>query len=195
MTDGETLRCVLEAGHRDPEIGTDHAGPVQGPAGRTCWSDSAIGATPHVAETDTRQEPAPVPFFERLVELSRLEDGWLDGQGKAPSLGVLQAASRLCEALPAALSPHVYPTAPGGVQLEWEDQHGQHYLEVQPDQHLFLLSVDREEQQELAALRAEVAAARKFAGEMRDFCSPHGVAADYADRLLEAMNQAREGRP
>lgn len=38
----------------------------------------------------------------------------------------------------------------------------------------------------------EVAAARKFAGEMREFCSPHGVAADYADRLIEAMDRAKD---
>lgn len=37
----------------------------------------------------------------------------------------------------------------------------------------------------------EVTAARKFAVEMRDFCSPHGVATDYADRLIEAMDRAR----
>lgn len=43
-------------------------------------------------------------------------------------------------------------------------------------------------------LEAEVAAARRFAGEMRDFCSPHGVAVDYADRLLEAMDRAKEGQ-
>lgn len=41
------------------------------------------------------------------------------------------------------------------------------------------------------AAEREVAAARKFAGEMRDFCSPHGVAADYADRLIEAMDRAK----
>lgn len=40
----------------------------------------------------------------------------------------------------------------------------------------------------------EVEAARKFAGEMREFCSPHGVAADYADQLLEVMDRAKEGR-
>lgn len=44
------------------------------------------------------------------------------------------------------------------------------------------------------AAEREVAAARKFAAEMRDFCSPHGVAADYADRLVEAMDPAKEGR-
>lgn len=40
-------------------------------------------------------------------------------------------------------------------------------------------------------LEAEVSAARKFAEEMRDFCSPHAVAAQYADQLSEAMDQAR----
>lgn len=40
-------------------------------------------------------------------------------------------------------------------------------------------------------LEAEVAAARLFAAEMRDFCSPHAIAADYADRLVEAMDRAK----
>ncbi|WP_086732877.1 hypothetical protein [Streptomyces glaucescens] len=44
-------------------------------------------------------------------------------------------------------------------------------------------------------LEAEVAAARAFAAEMRNFCSPHGVAVDYAERLIEAMDRAKEGRP
>jgi hypothetical protein len=47
---------------------------------------------------------------------------------------------------------------------------------------------------ELEQARAEVAAARKFAADMRDFASPHGVAVDYADRLTEAMDRAKEGR-
>jgi hypothetical protein len=42
-------------------------------------------------------------------------------------------------------------------------------------------------------LIAEVAAARKFAGEMRDFCSPYGVSVDYADQLIAAMDRAKEG--
>jgi hypothetical protein len=44
------------------------------------------------------------------------------------------------------------------------------------------------------AAEREVAAARKFAAEMREFCSPHGVAADYADQLVEAMDRAKEGQ-
>ncbi|WP_371099895.1 hypothetical protein [Streptomyces sp. PU_AKi4] len=46
--------------------------------------------------------------------------------------------------------------------------------------------------EEINRLKAEVSAARKFAGEMRDFCSPHGVSVDYADRLIEAMDRAKE---
>lgn len=46
---------------------------------------------------------------------------------------------------------------------------------------------------DVESLRAEVAAGRQFAAEMRDFCSPHGVAVDYADRLIEAMDRAKEG--
>jgi len=47
---------------------------------------------------------------------------------------------------------------------------------------------------EIARLKAEVAAARGFAAEMRGFCSPHGVAVGYADRLTAAMDRAKEGR-
>lgn len=44
------------------------------------------------------------------------------------------------------------------------------------------------------ALEAEVAAARKYAAEMRDFASPHGVSVHYADQLEAAMDRAKEGR-
>lgn len=40
-------------------------------------------------------------------------------------------------------------------------------------------------------LEAEVSAARKFAEEMRSFCSPHGVSVHYADQLVEAMDRAK----
>lgn len=48
--------------------------------------------------------------------------------------------------------------------------------------------------EEINSLKAEVAAARKYAAEMRDFASPHGVAPHYADQLLEAMDRAKEAR-
>lgn len=49
----------------------------------------------------------------------------------------------------------------------------------------------RRAEAQVRRLEAEVAAARRFAAEMRDFCSPHGVAVDYADRLIEAMDRAK----
>lgn len=43
---------------------------------------------------------------------------------------------------------------------------------------------------ELDRFRAVEQAARAFADEMADYCSPHGVAADYAKRLTERLDQA-----
>lgn len=45
----------------------------------------------------------------------------------------------------------------------------------------------------LRRLEAEVAAARKYAEAMREFCSPHGISVGYADQLLEAMDRAKKG--
>lgn len=140
-----------------------------------------------------RKPYPPTPFYDRLTELSKLNDGWLDGNGKSPSVEAVKSASLLGAALPRDVSLRVYPTEAGGVSLEWDDLHVGHEIEVLPDGHLFLMTVERIAEDEMRGLRAEVAAARKFAGEMRDFCSPHGVATDYADRLVEAMDQAKEG--
>ena len=133
----------------------------------------------------------PTPFYDRLTELSKLKAGWLDGRGNALSADALKSASVLGAALPMDVSLRIYPTETGGVSLEWDDQHGGHEIVVLPDGHLSLMTVDRIEQNEMRALRAEVAAARKFAAEMRDFCSPHAIAMDYADRLIEAMDRAK----
>lgn len=102
----------------------------------------------------------PTPFYDRLTELSKLEDGWLDGKGKAPSTVALKAASVLGPALPGNITLHVYPTEAGGVSLEWNDQHGGHEIEVQPDGGLFLMTVERIAEDEMRSLRAEAAAAR-----------------------------------
>jgi hypothetical protein len=44
--------------------------------------------------------------------------------------------------------------------------------------------VDRENDQ----LRAQVARVRALAADMRTWCSPHGIATDYADRIVEALD-------
>lgn len=44
---------------------------------------------------------------------------------------------------------------------------------------------------EIRRLRAVEAAAYAFAEEMGDYCSPHGVAAGYAKRLRERLDDAK----
>ena len=63
-----------------------------------------------------------------------------------------------------------------------------------PYGHADLADVIRQAGELVRPLLAEVKAARKFAEEMSNFCSPHGVATDYAARLLQAMDRAKEGR-
>ncbi|MFJ2004727.1 hypothetical protein [Streptomyces chartreusis] len=47
------------------------------------------------------------------------------------------------------------------------------------------------QQVEIDRLRQEIAAARQFADQMREYCSPHGVSGMYADRLIDAMDRAK----
>jgi hypothetical protein len=66
--------------------------------------------------------------------------------------------------------------------------------EDDPYGHADLDEVIRQAGSLVGPLLAEVKAARKYAGEMREFASPHGVSVHYADQLLEAMDRAKEGR-
>ena len=63
----------------------------------------------------------PLDVTLRLDELAKLEDGWLDGKGKAPAKEKLEwIADTFESSFDTGLSlPHLYPTAEGGVQAEW----------------------------------------------------------------------------
>ncbi len=69
----------------------------------------------------------------RLEELQNLKDGWLDGQGVAPSrMGLDWFAKTIGANYPADLPrPFIYPTAEGGLQLEWSL--GEHELSLEVD--------------------------------------------------------------
>lgn len=63
----------------------------------------------------------PLDVSERLDELNKLNDGWLDGEGLAPNhegLDWLSNCFNRCfpDDLPL---PYIYPTAEGGIQAEW----------------------------------------------------------------------------
>ena len=64
-------------------------------------------------------DPLDVPA--RLDELRSMEDGWLDGYGKAPDHRGLDWLTRTFERnYPDDLPlPYTYPTPEGGVQMEW----------------------------------------------------------------------------
>lgn len=58
----------------------------------------------------------------RLEELEKLEDGWLEGHGKAPPKEGLKWFSELFDEKYSDFHslPYVYPTEEGGIRLEWE---------------------------------------------------------------------------
>ncbi len=64
-------------------------------------------------------DPLDVPA--RLDELRVLEDGWLEGRGKAPDGTALDwLAAAFAASYPDDLAlPYLYPTAEGGIQTEW----------------------------------------------------------------------------
>lgn len=59
---------------------------------------------------------------ERLEEISRLSNGWLDGEGKAFLPNDLALAGRLlnhlCEGFDLA-HPYIYPALPNALECEW----------------------------------------------------------------------------
>jgi hypothetical protein len=64
---------------------------------------------------------------ERLNELATLEDGWLDGDGKAVGHEPMSLARELVDAL--SQRPNIYPTPEGGLQLVY--RHGDSYVEFE----------------------------------------------------------------
>lgn len=63
----------------------------------------------------------PLDIPARLNELSKLENGWLNGEGIAPKKEHLLWFSEVFEDNfdTALLLPHLYPTVNGGLQAEW----------------------------------------------------------------------------
>lgn len=68
----------------------------------------------------------------QIYDLRQLKDGWLEGQGKAPSKEGLDWLSQAFDKhysgdLPL---PYLYPTEPGGVQAEWSLGRNEITLEI-----------------------------------------------------------------
>jgi hypothetical protein len=68
----------------------------------------------------------------RLEEFRSIEDGWLEGEGKAPFPDGLDWLAQLFDQrYPDDLPiPHLYPTAEGGIQAEWSQETKEITLEI-----------------------------------------------------------------
>lgn len=80
-------------------------------------------------------DPLDVP--SRLDEFRELRDGWLDGEGVAPSPDFLNwLTENFVQNYPDDLQlPHVYPTVEGGVQAEWSLLSHEVSLSIDPAAH------------------------------------------------------------
>jgi len=81
---------------------------------------------------------------KRLDELSRLAEGWIDGEGVQPDAVVLQRARTVLRGL---LNfdvplPRVFATPEGGVQAEWTVESHEISVKFEPDGSLYSISVD-----------------------------------------------------
>lgn len=122
-----------------------HVQPVsaEAPAGKphpqgTSRLDRAgrVVASPSLSQLNVIDRPSDIRC--QLDDIRALEDGWLDGEGRAPSLsGIDWIESRLHRHLPADLPrPYLYPTEAGGVQLEWSIESNEISIEVSLESHL-----------------------------------------------------------
>ena len=88
--------------------------------------------TPNHADTPTQHD-----VRSRLDEFRKLEDGWLDGQGLAPSQSGLDwLTDSFDRHYPPEIGlPHLYPTFEGGIQAEWSFPTREINLEVNLQTH------------------------------------------------------------
>jgi hypothetical protein len=92
----------------------------------------------HLKEFETVEHVSPLDPLDvtlRLEELAALKDGWLDGNGRAPTPEKLQRLASLFDAnLDADLPlPHLYPTPEAGIQAEWSLGDWEATLEINLD--------------------------------------------------------------
>lgn len=100
---------------------------VEAPAVAGCAADAEqpapTGRKVAVADDHTNE------MVERIGELARLEDGWLDGRGVAPTRQAVRAAEHFATMLVLVggrRRPGIFPGEDGGIHFEWMPQDFQH---------------------------------------------------------------------
>jgi len=73
---------------------------------------------------------------EQLNELRGMEPGWLDGEGKTISDETINRTIKIFESFypeDLLITPYIYPTEEGGIQIEWNLMPFAPSLEIFPD--------------------------------------------------------------
>lgn len=104
----------------------------------------------------------PLDIPAQLGDLRSMEDGWLDGEGRAPAPAFIDwLVEGFANHYPdAAEPPHLYPTVEGGVQAEWSLGGHEVSLRFHPrdrtgEWHDLALDSDEEEIRELDLAQAQ----------------------------------------
>lgn len=160
------------------------------PVSPDCWADEPV-SSPGWAEATEADTCRPVEVDGGTVRVRG--SGELSEEGHEALTALVRAAkAKFAEEAPEQKARRAKEHQLDGIRRALCDAG---FMEDDdPYSHADLADVIRQAGELVGPLLAEVAAARQFAAEMRDFCSPHGVAADYADQLEAAMDRAKEER-
>jgi hypothetical protein len=90
--------------------------------------------------------PCPLPISVQLADITRLEDGWLDGEGAVYGEAAIAQARKVFEALinaGALEMPYIYPSPDGAFRAEWNHPERDVVVTLDPSGlRLRLLAVD-----------------------------------------------------
>ncbi len=133
-------------------------------------SDQTVRSIEDVHSLEVFLAAEGVPGRERLLELLRLEHGWLDGEGEPPDLMALEQARELLreadqKGLP---EPGVFPLLDGAVQVQWITESDVWTARVERDARILVdyLAVEMDQAEDLQVLTAQEAVA--FFARRRD---------------------------
>ena len=90
-----------------------------------------------IQQSETSTLGTELDILRQIAELRLVEDGWLEGEGKAPSdEGLDWLLGTISRHFPNdSPPPHLYPTETGDVQAEWSLESREITLEVNLDTH------------------------------------------------------------
>ena len=122
LTDGKKIAGIpFEAHHRNVVLDSFNGYDRNAKAVVRARAKYRHGALVGIEAIEEINPDDPLAVASQLDDLRRMRDGWLDGEGVAPShTGLSWLSERFgqyyFEGLP---RPYIYPTLEGGVQAEW----------------------------------------------------------------------------